>query len=238
MKKILIMLIGCIILGACTHEKEARELYAKAIDKKTKCEDAIPIYKEIIGKYPKSSVVSSAKEELGFCERQVLEQKIGHNTLIILKAVNTFPARKFPATQKGTLPLGKSISSFESTMCNTAKNYTKKAYSYEEWLAASLFEESSCKYTLGKWNISSQDNIIYIVSKTRIGEDLLNGKKIEKNYTYIVDITNNTIAAKDHPSCFIMSTIASELFGKEAQNIAVDYTKECVFPIKLEGVLK
>ena len=124
------------------------------------------------------------------------------------------------------------------TANNIAKNYTQKTYSYDEWLAASLFEESSCKYTLGKWNISSQNNIIYTVSKTRTGEDLLNGKKIEKNYTYIVDITTNTIAAKDHPSCFIMSTLASELFEKEAKKIAVDYTKECVFPIKLEGVLK
>lgn len=238
MKKILFLILGCLIFGACTHEKEANALYAKAIDKNTKCEEAIPIYKEIINKYPRSSVVSSAKEKLVFCERQVLEQKIEHNTPIILKAVDGFPARKFPAIPEGTMPLGKSISAIERTTCNVAKNYAQKQpYYSEERLAASFLAEIICDYTIGKWEINSQDNAVYIASKTRTGR-AVDGEEVIKSYTYIVDITNNTIAAQDHTSCFVMSKVASELFGKEAKKIAVDYTKECAFPIKLEGVLK
>ena len=106
MKKIVIVLMFCLIFGGCTHEKEAQALYSKATGMKLNAQysEAIPLYKEVINKYPKSSVISSATADLAFCERKILEQKIEHNTPIILKAVDEFPARKFPATQKGTMP--------------------------------------------------------------------------------------------------------------------------------------
>ena len=240
MKKLLILLTCCLTFSACTHEKEAQELYSKASGLKVNMQyaEAVPIYKEVISKYPRSSVISSATSDLAFCEKRVLEQKIEHNTPIILKAVDGFPARKFPAIPEGTMPLGKSISAIERTMCNVARNYAQKQpYYSEERLAASFLAELQCDYTVGKWKISSQDNTVYIAAKTRTGKGL-NGETLKKNYTYVVDTANNTIAAQDHPSCFIMSKVASELFGKEAKKIAVDYTKECAFPIKLEGVLK
>lgn len=240
MKKLFILFFFCTLLGACTNEKEAQELYQKATQQKQikNYQTAIQIYKQIAEQYPRSSVISSVLNEMAFCEKEFTKQKIEHNAPIILKAVDSFPARKFPATKKGTLPLGKSITSFERTMCNVAKNYNERVDSYEDYVTASLFEESSCNYTLGKWNINSQNNQVYTVSKTRTGQGLLDGKKIQKNYTYIVNIIDNTIAAKDHSSCFILSQLASKLFEKESKKITVDYEKECSFPIKLEGVLK
>ncbi len=233
MKKILILMISCMILGACTHEKEAQALYAKATQMQSNKQyaEAVKIYRDIIKKYPKSSVVKSATADMNLCKKE-------HNTPIILKAVDGFPARKFPAIPEGTMPLGKSISAIERTMCNVARNYAQKQpYYSEERLAASFLAELQCDYTVGKWKISSQDNTVYIAAKTRTGKGL-NGETLKKNYTYVVDTANNIIAAQDHPSCFVMSKVASELFGKEAKKIAVDYTKECAFPIKLEGVLK
>ncbi len=240
MKKSLILLVCCLAFGACTHEKEAQELYSKATGMKLNAQysEAIPLYKEVISKYPRSSVISSATSDLAFCEKRVLEQKIEHNTPIILKAVDNFPARKFPAIPEGTMPLGKSISAIERTACNVARNYAQKQPYYSEGrLVANFLAEGMCDYTIGKWNITSQDNAVYTASKTRTGQ-ALNGETVKTNYTYIVDIKNNTIAAQDHTSCFVMSKVATELFGKEAEKIAVDYTKECAFPIKLEGVLK
>lgn len=240
MRKLLILLVCCLTFSACTHEKEAQELYSKATVMRldAQCSEAIPLYREVISKYPRSSVVGSAASDLAFCEKRVLEQKIEHNTPIILKEVDSFPARKFPAIPEGTMPLGKSISAIERTMCNAARSYAQKTpYYSEERLAANFLAEVQCDYTVGKWKISSQDNTVYIASKTRTGKGL-NGETINKSYSYIVDIKHNTIAAQDHTSCFVMSKVASELFGKEAKKIAVDYTKECAFPIKLEGVLK
>lgn len=240
---LLVCLLAILIGESLLYEKKANKLYMQATAMKVsvKYDEAIPIYKEIINKYPRSSIVNSAKTDLDLCEKRVLRRNIEHNTPIILKAVNEFPARKFPATQKGTMPLGKSISALEHITCDSsqkaAETYLQRAYLYEDYLAATLLVKSSCDYKIGKWNINSEDNIIYTVSKTRTGH-ALNGEEVKIHYSYIVNITNDTIAAQDHKSCFVMSTIASELFGKEAKKIAVDYTKECIFPIKLEGVLK
>lgn len=240
MKRLLILLVCFFSFFACTHEKEAQELYKKAeiLKQEKNYAEAIKIYKEITQKFPRSSIAPSATNAMSVCEEEYTKYKIEHNKPIVLKAADEFPARKFPATQKGTLPLGKSIAAIEWTACDAAKNYAQKQpYYSEERLTASILAEMLCDYTIGKWNVSSQDNVVYIASKTRTGQGL-KGEKVKKHYTYVVDISNNTIAAKDHASCFVMNEVASKLFEKETNKIAVDYIKECAFPIKLEGILK
>lgn len=243
MKKPLILLVCCLAFSACTHEKEAQELYSKATGMKLNAQysEAIPLYKEVISKYPRSSVISSATSDLAFCEKRVLEQKIEHNTPIILKAVDGFPARKFPATQKGTMPLGKSITALERTICNMFRKVAQQYYIYD---TSSLAKEAralakaTCSGKYGEWDVSSNDNITYIISKLRTGINE-KGEKVETNYAYIVDIVNNTVTAQDFSSCFVLEEdTANKILEKRVKKIDADYSRECVFPIKLEGVLK
>lgn len=235
MKKLLILLVCCLTFSACTHEKEAQELYSKATGMKLNAQysEAIPLYKEVISKYPRSSVINSATSDLTFCEKRVVEQKIEHNTPIILKAVNEFPARKLPATQKGTMPLGKSIFTFKELQCNLSKKQLNKAYGFYEILAARLMTESACSYRVGKWQVQSSDNISYVVSKTSRGKTL-DGDDNEMHYTYIIDIGKETITATDMSSCYFFG---SEALEKANEGDKEDYSK-CSFPIKLKGVLK
>lgn len=240
MKKILILLACCLIFSACTHEKEAQELYSKATGMKLNAQytEAIPLYKEVISKYPRSSVVSSATSNLAFCEKRVLEQKIEHNTPIILKAVNELPVSGPLVKMRGIMPLGKSISAFQESKCNVFKKQLDSTYGFYEIMAARLLAESICSYRVGKWQVKSTDNISYTISKTERGKTL-NGDDNKIHYTYIVDIEKETIAATDDSSCNHLSFEKElELFEKETKKLTVDYKKECSLPIKLEGILK
>lgn len=236
MKKILILAIGCLALGACTHEKKAQALYEKAtrMQSNKQYAEAVEIYRDIIKKYPRSSVTKLARVDMDLCKKE-------HNTPIILKAVDEFPARKFPTTQKGTMPLGKSMIALDRTICNMFKKTAQQMTPYDP---PSLVNEAralvkaTCSGKYGAWSVYSHDNMTYIVSKTRTGINE-KGEKATTNYTYLVDIINNTITAQDFASCFVLEEdTANKITEKGVKKIDVDYSKECVFPIQLKEVLR
>lgn len=247
MKKIFILFFSCVVLGACTNEKEAQELYQKATQQKQikNYQTAIQIYKQIAEQYPRSSVISSVLNEMAFCEKEFTKQKIEHNTPIILKAVDEFPAAGIMLKIKGfgIMPLGKSIAAYNEFICKTAKNTVRKTRnsiysSYEDILAAKYLADIFCSHRVGKWQVNSTDNESYMVSKIDSGLSL-EGKNFERTIAYVINLSQSTITAIDENSCPYLSWEKNiELFKKRAQKMTVDYKKECSLPIKLEGVLK
>lgn len=83
MKKILIILMGCFIFGACTHEQEAQALYKEAVELKEtqNYQKAIKKYKELTQKYPRSSVFTSAMNEMIFCEEEIEKLFSGYQNI-------------------------------------------------------------------------------------------------------------------------------------------------------------
>ena len=77
MKKMLFILLGCFILASCTNEQEAQTMYKEAVALKQKqnYSEAIEKYKELIQKYPWSSISSAATKEKTFCEEEIKKQK-------------------------------------------------------------------------------------------------------------------------------------------------------------------
>lgn len=83
MKKILVILMGCFIFGACTHEQEAQALYKEAVELKEtqNYQKAIKKYKELTQKYPRSSVFTSAMNEMIFCEEEIEKLFSGYQNI-------------------------------------------------------------------------------------------------------------------------------------------------------------
>lgn len=84
MKKIIMLLIlSCFVLSGCTYEKEANALYQKAsnIAKNDLCTKAIPTYKEIIRRYPKTSKASIAMDDITACEQHMQELFSGYQNI-------------------------------------------------------------------------------------------------------------------------------------------------------------
>ena len=231
-------MMSCMILGACTHEKEAQALYAKATQMQSNKQyaEAVEIYRNIIKKYPRSSVTKFARVDMDLCKKE-------HNTPIILKAVDEFPIQGIMEKQKGIMPLGKSIMAFVENACQAAKKTFKKTQnniysSYEDIAAAKYVAEIACSHRISKWQINSTDNKTYTASKINRGLDI-EGGTFEQTIAYVVDLSQSTISAIDSNSCSHLSWEKSvKAFEREAKKMTVDYQKECSLPIKLEGVLK
>ena len=83
MKRMLFLTLSCIVMCGCTHEKEANELYQKAttIVQNNLCTKAIPTYKEIIRRYPKSSKASVASNDITSCEQRMHELFSGYQNI-------------------------------------------------------------------------------------------------------------------------------------------------------------
>jgi len=87
MKKIIMVLIGCLLLGACTNEQDsqvlkqneqkAQELYEKAVALKDAQDysGAILKYEKLLRNYSRSSLSSKAKAEKKFCQRAMRRKK-------------------------------------------------------------------------------------------------------------------------------------------------------------------
>lgn len=77
MKKILFVVLACLIVGACNNNQEAKTLYNTTIEIKQNqgCVKAIEGYKEIINKYPSSPYAATAVKELTLCEKEIQKQK-------------------------------------------------------------------------------------------------------------------------------------------------------------------
>ena len=242
MKKILGMLfLGVILSCGCSKEKSAEALYQKAhrLEQEHNYTQAIKYYETIATKYAQTIVASSIQQDIQKAQKAQLEYYITENKPKVIAAVRnySFPAVFDENTMKQVELVAKSVGmplDNEPRVDRELKATAIGICILSGYLATPcLIAERENKYT---WDAKSTDNEIWTVTMKSKGNKILTAS--HKSHTSIlkVNLTNQTLALTRREDCGSFAPDIEERLSKSKRKI--NWEKECVVPLKLEGVLK
>lgn len=245
MKKILILLIGLsFVLCGCDKEEQARRIYRKALlfQREHKYAEAIEKYNSIIRKYPNTQVAMSTADAILETQKEQLAYYIAENKPKVIAAVRNYP---FPPVfdentmksvefiaQAADIPLNsypcvdRELKAAAIGGCGMLGNYAKPCVIGE-------------KDNLYIWDAKSTNNEEWTVTMKSVGNKVLDYLfPTSKKHTSVfkVNLTNQTLSFTRREDC---GSFAPDIEKKLSKNKRkVNWEKECVVPLKLEGVLK
>ena len=245
MKKVLFLLVSLsFVLCSCSKEEQARRIYDKAslLQQEHKYAEAIEKYNSIIRKYPNTQVAMDATEAILETEKKQLSYYITENKPKVIAAVRNYPfplvldEKNREMTEVIAQNVGISLNSYPRVDrelkiaaiagCILLGNYAK----------ACLLGEKDNQFI---WDAKSTNNEEWVVTMKISGNKVLNYLfPASKKYTSVlkVNLPNQTLALTRREDCGAFAPDIEKRLSKSKRK--VNWEKECVVPLKIEGVLK
>lgn len=240
MKKGFIILIATIILFCgCSDESIAKKMYlhAQDLENNHSYTQAIEKYETIANKYPRTTVGSSIQKDIQRAKAEQLQYYISQNKPKIISAVRNYP---FPLAIDGGKEREQVIL-FAAKLGIPVKEETRvdRELKISEIGACILLYQSNVRMLSNCllktqepyiWDAESTDNMNWTVTMKKGGAS--------KQHTSVmkIDMQNQILTLTRREDCGGFAPHVEEWLAKSKRK--VNWKKECVVPIELEGVLK
>lgn len=240
MRKIILILLCGILLFGCSNEQKAEKMYAEAkmLEQDNNYQQAIKMYEDIATRYSRTQIASHIQQDIQKAKEAKLKYYISENKPKIIDAVRNYPFP--PVFEEKIMRQISSIAQAAGIPFADAPSVDRELKAVAIGICATMgYLASECIMSAKHpfvWDASSTDNEHWIVTmKSYPNKVLAPNSKIHTSI-FKVNLSNQTLALTTIGDC---GGFAPKLKEKISQKKGkINWEKECVVPLKLEGVLK
>lgn len=228
-------------LSGCNEEKTAERKYkiAKRLELEHKYTEAIKQYEIIAEKYSKTELAKSIQKDIKNAQKEKLQYYITENKPKVIAAVRNYPFP--PIFDSNTMKQIENIAKAQNIPFVNEPRVDRELKAAEIAVCATMPVQLAYYCLQGAkqkfiWNATSTDNEKWTVSMKSSPNKILDPNSKPHTSILKVNITNKTLALTTRDHCGSFAPDLEKKISKKKGKI--NWEKECVVPLEIEGVLK